>query len=93
MKDSDDLNEQHILTLVNRVLEEVKNRRVERIIVQPTEEGGYTILLSDYMHWATYYDELTEWCELYDDKQVNMSGMVVTVNNEETLTLFLLRWM
>lgn len=95
MSDSNEPSKEYqeqVLTLVNRVLEELKNREIERIVVQKTDNDGYTILLSDYLYWAKYYDELTDWCNLHDAR-INMAGMVVTVDSEETLTLFLLRWM
>jgi hypothetical protein len=84
---------QEVLTLVNQILEELKNRDVERIVVQPFDDGGYTVLLSDYMYWAKYYDDLLDWCRLHDSRRISMAGMIVTVDSEETLTMFLLRWL
>jgi hypothetical protein len=51
--------------------------------------GRWTMILTDYTFWADELEALHEWC---DDYGANPSGMVVEFPDEQTLTLFALRW-
>ena len=66
----------------------------QRFIVLPRElvEGspyGITVLMSDYNYWADHVGECIEWCGQYG---CEIKGMTIEIPNDETLTLFSLRW-
>lgn len=47
------------------------------------------IFLADYVFWARHESELQSWCTLHLS---NFMGMTVTVPNEQTLSMFILKW-
>lgn len=49
----------------------------------------YVVVLSDFNFWANEIDELEDWCSQHNAK---VKGMTVEIYNEETLTLFYLKW-
>lgn len=66
----------------------------QRYVVLPGElvEGrpfGITILMSDYNYWAEHVDECVLWCKQYGCR---IQGMTIEIPDDETLTMFMLRW-
>ncbi len=63
----------------------------KRFIVVPRDNPHepQLIFLADYVFWAKHESELRSWCTLHLS---NFMGMTVTVPNEQTLSVFLLRW-
>lgn len=51
--------------------------------------SGNIIVLTDLKFWAEHIDELREWCKINGGKH---SGMIVHLDSEEQLTMFVLRW-
>lgn len=50
---------------------------------------GPLIVLTDLSFWLTHIDELIDWCKSNGGKQ---KGMTIEFDNDEDLTMFLLRW-
>jgi hypothetical protein len=48
------------------------------------------VVLTDYQYWSQHVDELIEWCRATPG--ITNEGMTVICQNEQSLTLFLLRW-
>jgi hypothetical protein len=66
----------------------------QRFVVLPGElvEGslyGITVLMSDYNYWADHVGECVEWCSQHGCR---IQGMTIEIPDEETLTLFSLKW-
>lgn len=51
--------------------------------------GQTLIFLTDYKFWTDHEQELFEWCKLHS---CTFSGMTVGVPDEQTLSLFVLKW-
>jgi hypothetical protein len=51
--------------------------------------GRWSIILTDFNYWTEHTDELVEWCTVYG---ADTSGMVIEFPDEQTMTLFVLRW-
>lgn len=47
------------------------------------------IVLSDWKYWTEHYEEVQKWCEKYG---CTLSGMIVTIPDEQIMTLFILQW-
>jgi hypothetical protein len=54
------------------------------------EDGTHLVVLTDIEFWTTNYDELCKWCEEHHCK---VAGMTVDIVDDETMTLFHLRWL
>lgn len=54
---------------------------------EPYQE--HTVILCDYEYWTEHYDELVVWCR---QNSCDLSGLVVTIPQDQSLTLFLLKW-
>lgn len=52
--------------------------------------GKFLIVLTDLQFWSENIEKLNIWCQQYC---CNHQGMTVIVPNDETLTLFNLRWL
>lgn len=50
---------------------------------------GPVIVLTDFSYWVKHIDELIVWCKTNGGKQ---QGMTIEFDNDENLTMFLLRW-
>ena len=63
----------------------------KRFVIVPGEnpQEPHWIFLTDYVFWARHESELQSWCRL---NLSNFMGMTVTVPDEHTLSMFLLRW-
>lgn len=55
-----------------------------------TDTEKHLIILTDIKYWAEHVDELVEWCE--KNRGVTTSGMTVEIDNDKTLTHFILKW-
>jgi hypothetical protein len=49
----------------------------------------YTVILSDITFWNEHYTDLRRWCQKYNS---SVEGMVVTIPNAKTYSIFALRW-
>ena len=47
------------------------------------------VILTDIGYWVKYADDLLIWCA---ENNCETKGMTVTLPNEESITLFTLRW-
>ena len=64
----------------------------EKFIVIPAnllEGNEKMVILAHYNFWAAHEDELRQWCR---ENNSVFAGMTVTVPDEQTLTVFCLRW-
>jgi len=64
----------------------------EKFVVIPAnllEGNEKMVILADYNFWSDHEDELRQWCR---ENNSVFAGMTVTVPNEQTLTVFCLRW-
>lgn len=52
--------------------------------------GKFLIVLTDLQFWAENIEKLVVWCRIY---KCDHQGMTVTIPDDETLTLFNLRWL
>lgn len=63
------------------------------VVVPPTLLDGIpfgpVVLMCDFKFWSENADECAEWCQQH---QCRIKGMTIEMPNEETLTLFSLRW-
>jgi hypothetical protein len=50
---------------------------------------SHMVILVDYVYWIENLDKLEEWCKSHNCVQ---RGMTVQIPNEETATIFMLRW-
>jgi len=54
------------------------------------EEGyEFFVVLTDFSFWIKNSDKLTAWC---DRNQCKWTGMVISIPNETTMSLFILSW-
>lgn len=67
-------------------------KRNRFIVADPflVETTKHVIILTDINYWAEHADDLVEWCNLHEG--VKTQGMTVEIDNDKTLTLFILRW-
>lgn len=63
----------------------------KRFIIVPGDnpQEPHMIFLADYVFWARHESDLHYWCTL---TRSNFMGMTVTVPNEQTLSMFILKW-
>ena len=47
------------------------------------------VILTDISYWVEYASDLLEWCA---ENNCETRGMTVTLPDEESITLFTLRW-
>ena len=67
-----------------------KNHRFSRAPTFLTDQYGFPIvILSDLSYWVDHHEELELWCKEYN---CHAKGMTVDFPDEETYTLFCLRW-
>jgi hypothetical protein len=54
-------------------------------------EIGYShlVIMTDVKFWAAQVDQCIAWCH---QNNCEIKGMTITIPNEETLALFLLKW-
>ena len=88
-KGSDNVYFKVELTLTTDIMAEFKHRLFTTV---PDELGlgSHLIVLTDIEFWNKNYDELIDWCNLYN---VSSMGMTVQCKSEEQVALFVLRWM
>ena len=80
---------------LNKIIDEVTAMRNDfqdaKIIVSDQKNENYRVVfLSNYVFWATHYEELREWSQQYSG--IKVRGMTVQIDSEELLTVFLLKW-
>jgi hypothetical protein len=64
--------------------------KTERFIIADYEHRPpHIVILCDFSFWSENYSELSEWSV---KNKCELTGMVVTIPNEVTLVLFVLRW-
>jgi len=64
-----------------------------RYILVPSdlsESDHHLIILTDVSYWVEHSDDFLEWCN--STPGVRTQGMTVELDNDKTLTLFMLRW-
>ena len=59
------------------------------IVVKNIEQYKNLVVLTNISHWHQNYDELWVWCEKHNCK---VQGMTIEMPDEQTMTLFVLRW-
>ena len=66
--------------------------RKRLVVVQGVNlDPGYehSVILSGFDFWDEHYEELLDWAEIY---RCEVKGMVVSIPDDATLNLFVLRW-
>ena len=55
------------------------------------DEIGYThlVIMTDIKFWAQAVDDCIAWCY---QNECEIKGMTISIPNEETLAMFLLKW-
>lgn len=66
-----------------------KHRYVVIKDAELTEYDGPMIIMTDVGFWADHVDECIAWCS---QNNCELQGMTIKIPNQETLTLFALRW-
>ena len=57
------------------------------------KDGSGYIVLTDFFFWASYENELKQWCENNLSKGAEaFQGSVIEFETEQELVLFTLRW-
>ena len=76
------------------IMQDFKNRRfticpsyISRGLVEP--RYGHLIVMSDFRYWSEHADDMLVWC---NENGCQIRGMTVEVPDDQTLTLFCLRW-
>ena len=76
------------------IMQDFKDRRfmvcpsyISRGLPEPTY--GHLVVLTDIEHWNIHFDVLLAWC---NDNACQIKGMTVDIPDDQTLTLFCLRW-
>lgn len=59
------------------------------IVLEYSLFNRWSVILTDYKFWADELEALYDWC---DDYGATAGGMVVEFPDQQTLTLFALRW-
>jgi hypothetical protein len=54
-------------------------------------DSGYqhSVILADFDYWDQHYEDVQEWAEIY---HCEVKGTVVSIPDDATLNLFVLRW-
>jgi hypothetical protein len=70
----------------------LKSWKENRFIIAGPDllDNEYLVILTDIAYWSENADELRDWCE--QTPGATSAGMTVIFDNQQTLTLFLLRW-
>lgn len=76
--------------------DDLTSYRNKRFVVAPSYISrdlltvyGHIVVLTDFQYWHDKSDELLEWCK---ETGSELKGVTVDIPNDETLTLFCLRW-
>lgn len=78
--------------MINRsplVLERFRIMQTDAFCINGLHKKEISVLLTDYMFWGTHFNELEEYCK---ENNFKLSGMLITLPNEEAAMLFRLRW-
>jgi hypothetical protein len=59
------------------------------LVADEFDNYNYIAVLSSISCWTNQYAELLEWCDLHS---CTVEGMTVRIPNDQTLTMFVLRW-
>ena len=73
------------------IMEHYKNTRfvITSRDVASHFDQNHLVVLADISFWAAEYDNLLEWC---NQNNCDAQGMTVDIPDEQTLSLFCLRW-
>lgn len=71
--------------------------KTSRFIIAPgyltdgifSDDEEHLVILSDFNYWVDHSSELSAWCKQHNCR---LEGMTVIIPNNQTLTLFSLRW-
>jgi len=56
-------------------------------------DGGYLLVIEDYAWWHVNHYDITDWMREHLPRgEDHQAGMIVTFDNEEQRTWFMLRW-
>jgi hypothetical protein len=55
-----------------------------------TNDKEHVIILTDVGYWVENLDALVDWCSI--NTKAHIQGMVVLIEDDRTLTHFILRW-
>ena len=55
----------------------------------PEPVYGHLVVMTDFTFWHDNFDALLAWA---NDNNCEVKGMTIDIPNDETLTLFCLRW-
>jgi hypothetical protein len=55
-----------------------------------TSDAKHLIVLTDIQFWANHTDELDDWCK--KNLRARVQGMTVEIDDDRTLTHFIMRW-
>lgn len=76
------------------IMQDFKDRKfviapsyISRGLPEPTY--GHLVVMTDFSFWHDNFDDLMFWCA---DHDCQVKGMTIDIPNDETLTLFCLRW-
>jgi hypothetical protein len=72
------------------ILEDWKRNRFILASKDLTETGNHLIVLTDIKYWAEHADDLVEWCK--KNPRAYTQGMTVEIEDDKTLTHFILKW-
>lgn len=59
------------------------------VVVTNLDEYKNLVVLTNIIYWHDNYTELWRWCEKHNCK---VQGMTIEMPDEQTMTLFVLRW-
>ena len=60
-----------------------------RFVIGPTEGNSHIVIFTDIGYWIDHLDEMIAWCK---NNNCQQTGMTIDIPNNETLTLFCLKW-
>lgn len=52
-------------------------------------KGKHLIIMTELAYWAANVDDVTAWCQKHN---CDIVGMTIEIPDDETYTLFCLRW-
>lgn len=77
------------LTFLNGVLQMNSNEKF--LAARGPVHGSCLLIISDYAHYHVNAKEIEDWIATFNGT-IRQEGMVITFDNEQDRTAFLLRW-
>lgn len=72
------------------VMEDWKNQRFVRVVADEFNVRClHLVIMTEIAFWADHADEVVAWCQ---EHNCNIQGMTIEIPDDETYTLFCLRW-